>query len=188
MKEALIFLIDTFTRLYLLILLLRFWLPLLRVNFRNPVAQGILRYTSPAVVPFRRFIPSFGQLDTATIVVAILIQMAASIVIMTIGTGFGFFGQLATSLLPMVVVAFFELARLSVVIFIVSIVIRVILSLLGRSFGPLSDLLFNMTEPLLRPVRRIIPPLGVVDLSAYVVIVLLIALNMALADFQTSLV
>jgi len=187
MKEALIFLIDTFTRLYLLILLLRFWLPLLRVNFRNPVAQGILRYTSPAVVPFRRYIPSFGQIDTATIVVAILIQLAASIVITVIGTGFGFFGQLATSLLPMVVAAFFELARMSVVIFIVSIVVRVILSLLGRGFGPMSDLLFNMTEPMLRPVRRLIPPLGVIDLSAYIVIILLFALNMVLADIQSQL-
>ncbi|MGY8794424.1 MAG: YggT family protein, partial [Woeseiales bacterium] len=56
MKDALVFLIDTFARLYLLILLLRLWLPLLRANFRNPVAQGVLRYTSPLVVPVRRFV------------------------------------------------------------------------------------------------------------------------------------
>ena len=184
MKEALIFLIDTFARLYLLILLLRFWLPLLRANFRNPVAQGILRYTSPAVVPFRRFVPSFGRIDTATILVALLIQLAVSIVIMTIQTGFAFFAVLPTVLLPMIGAAFFELARLSVVIFIVAIVIRVILSLVGRSFGPLSELLANMTEPLMRPIRRIIPPLGVLDLSAYIAIVLLIAINMALTDIQ----
>ena len=67
MIKALVFLIDTFSLLYLLILLLRLWLPLLRANFQNPVAQGILRYTSPLVAPVRRYIPAVGRIDTATI-------------------------------------------------------------------------------------------------------------------------
>jgi YggT family protein len=71
---------------------------------------------------------------------------------------------------------------LSVVIFIAAIIIRVVLNLLGKYFGPLSDLLADMTEPLLRPIRRIIPPLGVIDLSAYIAVILLIALNMVLTD------
>ena len=187
MKDALIFLIDTFTRLYLLILLLRLWLPLLRANFRNPVAQGILRYTSPAVVPFRRWIPPIGKIDTATVLVAMLIQLAATIVIRTIAAGTDFLASIGADFLPLLVSTFFELARLSVVIFIVAIIIRVILSLVGRSFGPLTELLADLTDPLMRPMRRIIPPLGVVDLSAYIVIVLLIALTMVLTDIQSRL-
>ena len=184
MQNAIIFLIDTFTRLYLLILLLRFWLPLLRANFRNPVAQGILRYTSPLIVPVRRYLPSVGQIDTATVLVAMLIQLAAAFLILIVRRGAAAFDAVATSFLPLLVAAFFELASLSVVMFIVAIVLRVIFGLFGRYFGPLSDLLNEMTEPLMRPIRRIIPPLGVVDLSAYIVIVLLIALNMVLADLQ----
>jgi YggT family protein len=57
-----------------------------------------------------------------------------------------------------------------------------VLNLLGKYFGPLSDLLADMTEPLLRPIRKIIPPLGVIDLSAYIAVILLIALNMVLTD------
>jgi YggT family protein len=186
MKDALIFLIDTFSRLYLLILLLRFWLPIVRANFRNPVAQGVLRYTSPAVVPIRRFIPAIGKLDTATVIVALIIQILVTIVIMMILQGVAVVGTLSTVFLSIVGSALVDLASLSVVMFIVAIALRVILGFFGRYLGPMTDLLSDLTEPLLRPVRGIIPPLGVVDLSAYIVFILLIALNMVLADLRPT--
>ena len=80
--------------------------------------------------------------------------------------------------------ALLELASMSVTLFIVAIIIRVILGFLQRYFGPISDMLNEMTEPLMRPVRSIIPPLGVIDLSAYIATVLLFALNMVIADLQ----
>jgi YggT family protein len=70
--------------------------------------------------------------------------------------------------------------------FIVAIALRVIFGFFGRYMGPLSDLLNDLTDPLLGPMRRIIPPLGVVDLSAYIVFILLIALNMALSDLRPT--
>jgi YggT family protein len=185
MKDALIFLIDTFSRLYLLILLLRFWLPIVRANFRNPIAQGVLRYTSPAVVPVRRFIPAIGKLDTATVLVALLIQVLVTIIIMIL-QGIAFVGTFSSAFPSIVGSALVDLASLSVVMFIVAIALRVILGFFGRYLGPLTDLLNDLTEPLLRPVRRIIPPLGMVDLSAYIVFILLIALNMALADLRPT--
>ena len=74
MTQALYFILKTLTQLYLLLLILRFWLPLLRADFRNPVAQGLLRLTSPLVVPFRRFIPPIGRIDTSTVLVAFIIE------------------------------------------------------------------------------------------------------------------
>jgi len=186
MKGALIFLIETFSRLYLLILLLRFWLPIVRANFRNPVAQGVLRYTSPAVVPIRRFIPAIGKLDTATVLVALIIQVLVTIVIMMILQGVAVIDTVSTAFLNIFGSALVDLASLSVVMFIVAIALRVILGFFGRYLGPLTDLLNDLTEPLLRPVRGIIPPLGVVDLSAYIVFILLIALNMVLADLRPT--
>lgn len=187
MTNALIFLLDTFSRLYLLILLLRFWLPFLRANFRNPVAQGVMRYTSPLVNPVRRYIPSFGRLDTATVLIAFLLQFAVSYLIMSlraISHGSGAFAALlnANTLFALAFQSLIQLAMLSVLLFIVAIIVRVVLGLIGRYFGPISDMLADLTEPLLRPVRKVIPPLGVVDISAYIVIVLLLALNMVLAD------
>ena len=187
MTNAIIFLLDTFSRLYLFILLLRFWLPFLRANFRNPVAQGVMRYTSPLVNPVRRFVPSFGRVDTATILIAFLIQFGASYLIMSIRAASHGSGAFAALLSPNALIALafqsiVQLAMLSVLLFIVAIIVRIVLGLIGRYFGPISDMLTDLTEPLLRPIRKVIPPLGVVDVSAYIVIVLLIALNMILAD------
>ena len=181
MIKALIFLIETFSALYLIILLLRFWLPLLRANFQNQIAQGVLRYTSPAVVPLRRFIPPVGRIDTATVIVAFVIQFLA--LLATTALSLDGFADLPP-LWTLAVVSVFRLMSLSVTLFIVTIIIRVILNLLGKYLGPISDMLVDVTEPVMRPVRKIIPPLGVVDLSAYITIILLIALNMVLADLQ----
>lgn len=189
MIKALVFLIDTFSQLYLLILLLRLWLPLLRANFQNPVAQGILRYTSPLVAPVRRYIPAIGRIDTATVLIAFAIQFVAMLImLLLVKTDYSAAGyarlhpELSIGLLAYAAVI--RLATLSVMLFIVAIIVRVILNLLGRYFGPISDLLVDLTEPLLQPVRRIVPPLGVVDLSAYIAIILLFALNMILGDLM----
>ena len=184
MKNALIFLIDTFTQLYLLLLLMRFWLPVLRANFRNPIAQGVLRFTSPAVVPVRRFVPAMGPVDTATVLVALVIQILLIFVIMLIDRGGAAFGVMSGSFLTVVFDAFLRLASTSVTLFIVAILIRVILSFFQRYFGPITEMLNEMTEPLMRPIRRMVPPLGVIDLSAYIAMILLIALNMVIADFR----
>ena len=69
----------------------------------------------------------------------------------------------------------------------VAIIIRIVLGLLGRYFGAMSDMLTDLTEPLLSPVRKAIPPLGMVDISAYIVIVLLMALNMILSDLMPGI-
>jgi len=192
MTKALVFLIDTFSQLYLLILLLRFWLPLLRANFQNPVSQGVLRYTSPLVAPLRRYIPAIGRIDTATLLIAYAIQfgaLLAMLALVKLDASAAAFARLGpTSSVGLVALAaIVRLATLSVTLFIVAIIIRIILNLLGRYFGPISDMLVDLTEPLLRPVRRIIPPLGIVDLSAYIAIVLLIALNMVLGDIMPGL-
>ena len=187
MINALVFLLDNFSKLYLLLLLMRFWLPVLRANFQNPIAQGVLRYTSPLVVPVRRFVPPIRRLDTATVLVAFVIQFGVMLVIsalVSIRTGMNPLVTISGSnaLLAFALTAVVELAMLSVILFIVAIVIRVILNILGRYMGPISDMLADLTEPLITPVRRIIPPLGVVDLSAYITIMLLLALNMVLSD------
>ena len=184
MKDALIFLITTFTQLYLLLLLMRFWLPLLRANFHNPIAQGVLRFTSPVVIPIRRFIPAIGQVDTATVLIALFIQIGLIAIIALINAGATGVEAILGSFGSVVINAFLSLASMSVTLFIVAIIVRVILSFFQRYFGPLSDMLNEMTEPLMRPIRRIIPPLGVIDLSAYIATVLLFALNKVIADLQ----
>ena len=167
MQQALYFIIKTITQLYLLVLLLRLWLPLLRADFRNPRAQGILRFTSPLVVPLRRLLPSIGRLDTATVVVAFAIQYLIVIVLLAI------FGRTASTV-DVLLTTVIELAILSLNLFFFVILIKIILSWVApHTHNPATALLSTLSEPVLRPFRRVIPPVGCLDISPIFAIVLL---------------
>ncbi len=167
MQQALYFIIKTIAQLYLLVLLLRLWLPLLRADFRNPLAQGILRFTSPLVVPLRRLLPSVGRLDTSTILVAFAIQYMTVLVLLVIR------GHM-TDTIPILVTTIIELAILSLNLFFFVILIKIILSWVApHTHNPATALLSSLAEPILRPFRRIIPPIGGLDISPIFAIVLL---------------
>ena len=82
--QAVVFIVNTLTQLYLFVLLLRLLLPYLGADFRNPIAQAILKLTSPLVIPLRRIIPPIGRIDTATLVVAFAIQYLLIFVLLLI--------------------------------------------------------------------------------------------------------
>lgn len=167
MSQALYFIIKTLAQLFLLLLLLRFWLPLLRADFRNPVAQGILRFTSPLVIPLRRIVPSVGRLDTATVLIAFVVQFLVVVVLLAL------FDRMADPL-TIAVVSIIELAILSLNLFFFVILIRVILSWVAPdSYNPVTALLHTLSEPVLRPFRRWVPTVGGLDISPIFAIVLL---------------
>ena len=175
---ALVFIINTVTSLYLLVLSLRFWMPWLRADFRNPLAQGILRLTSPLVIPVRRIVPSFGRLDTATILVAFSIQYLTIVLLLLIlGT--------SADIGPIAVTALVKLAVLSVYLFVYAIFIRIILSWISPgSFNPATAIITMLTEPVLRPFRRLLPPMGGFDISPIFAIILLTAVTIVVNGFK----
>jgi YggT family protein len=170
MTQALYFIVKTLAQLFLLLLLLRFWLPLLRADFRNPVAQGILRFTSPLVVPLRRILPSVGRLDTATVLIAFVVQFLVVVALLALTN------RMAGPL-PIAIVSVIELAMLSLNLFFFVVLIRVILSWVAPgNYNPATVLIGTLSEPILRPFRRLIPPIGGFDISPIFAIVLLQAL------------
>jgi YggT family protein len=170
MPQALYFIVKTLTQLFLLLLLLRFWLPWLRADFRNPVAQGILRITSPLIVPLRRLLPSIGRLDTATILLAFVVQFLAVVLLLAI------MNRMADPF-TIAVVSLIELTILSLNLFFFVILIRIILSWVSpNNYNPITALLTTISEPILRPFRRLIPPIGGLDISPIFAIVLLQAM------------
>ncbi len=175
---ALVFIINAVTSLYLLVLMLRFWMPWLRADFRNPLAQGILRITSPLVMPARRIVPSFGRLDTATILVAFVVQyltIVLLLLILKISAGMG----------PIAVTALVKLIVLSVYLFVYAIFIRIILSWISPgSYNPATTIITTLTEPVLRPIRRLIPAMGGFDISPIFAIILLIAVTIVVNGFK----
>ena len=112
--------------------------------------------------------------------------MAATGLMLLISSGSDGIARIAAAPLAFLFAAFMDLALLSVWMFIIVIIIRVIFSWMGRNFGPPAELMNDLTEPLVRPIRRLIPPLGIIDLSTYITLVLLIALSMALGDFRPA--
>ena len=92
LNTAAIYILQTLGSLYLLIVLLRFILQLVRADFYNPLSQFIVRATKPLLNPLRRIIPGFGGIDLASLVLAILIQLVLMILIlMLMGYGVGGF-------------------------------------------------------------------------------------------------
>lgn len=169
--DAIVFIVNAITSLYLLVLLLRFWLPWLHADFRNPLAQGILKLTSPLVVPLRRLVPSFGRLDTSTILVAFAIQYLTVLLLLLIRGA-------TAGISPIAVTAIVKLAVLSINLFVYAIFIRIILSWIAPGqYSPATAIISTLTEPVLRPFRRVIPAIGGFDISPLFAIILLVALT-----------
>ena len=178
MTQALYFIVKTLAQLYLLLLLLRFWLPIMRVDFRNPIANGILRITSPLVIPVRRIIPPIGRLDTSTILVAYILEFLLILALLALR-------GLRVETLPIAITAILELAILSLNLFFFVILIKIILSWVApQNYNPMTVLLNTMAEPLLRPFRRIVPAVGGFDISPIFAIVLLKAAEIVLQSYR----
>lgn len=176
--SAIVFIVNALTSLYLLVLLLRFWMPWLGADFRNPLAQGILRFTSPVVIPVRRIAPSFGRLDTATLLVAFIIQYLAVLLLLLI------LGQTA-GIPEIALTAIVKLVVLSINLFVYAIFIRIILSWVAQGgYNPATAIITTLTEPVLRPFRRLVPSLGGFDISPIFAIILLLAATIVVNGFK----
>ena len=171
MKPALIFIISTISQLYLFVMLLRFWMPWLRADFRNPISQGVLRLTSPMVIPVRRVVPPIGRLDTATVIVAFALQYLTVLAVLAIsGT--------MVSILPIAITAILDLVILSCRLFTFAIFIHIILSWVAPgTYNPATAFIAMLVEPVLRPFRRYVPSLGGLDISPIFAIILLQAVS-----------
>ena len=162
-----IFLIQTVFGLYILAVMLRFLLQWVRADFYNPISQFIVKITNPPIRPLRRVIPGWGGIDLASVLLLIILQMAELFLVnMTLGRAFG------VSALFIATIA--ELLELLINIFIGAILIQVILSWVAPgTYNPLIGLVQKISDPLLAPARRLIPPLSGIDLSPLAILVLL---------------
>ena len=178
MISALVFIIQAFAHLFLLLLLLRFWLPWFGADFRNPIAQGILRLTSPLIIPVRRVIPPVGKLDTATVIVAFGIQYLTILVVLALR-------QVAAGIAPIAITALIDLGMLSLRLFIFAIIIRIVLSWVApHTYNPVTSLVSGISDPLLRPFRRFVPPLGGLDISPVFALILFGAFAIMLGELR----
>jgi YggT family protein len=172
--NPMVFLVQVLFGLYLLVVLLRFLLQLVRADFYNPVSQFIVKATAPLLKPLRAFIPGFGGIDMSSLVLAWLVKSLELFLILLVS------GKGIILLYPLLL-AIPGILEMVINIFLFSILVMVILSWLSPGgYNPAVGLLYSLTEPLLKPARKIIPPLGGLDLSPMIVMVGLVLLKMLL--------
>ncbi len=160
-----VFLVDTIFGLYILLVLLRFLFQWVRADFYNPISQFIVAATNPPLVFARRFIPGAWGLDFAAIV--FMLALATLKVYLL-----AWMGGATPKFTGVMVFAIGELLQLTVYVFMVAVIIRVVLSWIGpRSYNPVVGLLHSLTEPVMGPARRLLPPMGGLDLSPILVFI-----------------
>lgn len=173
LNTAAIYILQTLGSLYLLIVLLRFILQLVRADFYNPLSQFVVRATQPLVRPLRRFIPGLAGLDLASLLLAIVVQlllMALTLLLMGYGADIM---SLAAQLLIWSIIG---VTSLFLKVFFFALIVSVILSWVAPgTYNPAAQLVNQLCEPVLAPFRKLIPNLGGLDISP---IFAFIALNL----------
>jgi len=166
------FLIQVIFDLYIMVLMLRLVMQLFRADFYNPLSQFVVRVTSPVLNPLRRIIPGYGGIDVSSILLMWLLKTIELALLMWIK------GDPISASLPLLL-AIPALIDLAFNLFLFAIIIQAILSWVQPDpYHPMQKLLRTLTEPLLKPARRLIPPISGMDLSPIAVIIGLYLLKM----------
>ena len=158
--SAIIYIVETLLSLALFVVLARLLLQLTRADFRNPIAQAIVQLTNPLIVPLRRVLPPIGKVDTAS-VVAVLLVAAVEVAVLSALRGAGL-----PDWLTWLDALGLEIAHTLLWTYCYAILIYWLLSFIAPGgYSPLQSVLSSLCEPVLRPFRRIIPPVAGLDLS-----------------------
>ena len=182
--SPLMLIINTLFDIYILLVLLRFLLQMLRVDFYNPVSQFIVRLTTPPLHLLRRFIPALGGQDTASIVLCLsliyakfMMMRLLSIPAVHIGGVMAPIG--AASFAGLFVLCIADLVALTITVFLGAIIIQVVISWVSPgNYNPVIGLVNRIADPILKPIRKFIPPLGGIDLTPLFASLLLLVVKM----------
>lgn len=176
-SNAGVFLISTLFGLYILAIMIRLILQIVRADFYNPVSKFIVKITNPVLKPLRRFVPGLAGIDMASVIVMLVLQMLEFFII-TLLRNFP-----APDILGLTLYASVELVTLGFYVFLFSIFILALLSWINPgTYNPVNNLLHQITEPVLRPARRLLPPMSGMDLSPMLAMVGLWLVKLLLLD------
>ncbi len=168
--------IDTLSSLYLMIILLRFLLQLSRADFYNPISQFVVKATNPLVVPFRRIIPGLARVDVASLVLAVVFQaVVVGIKISVLGLG-------VPNPIGVLVMSLVMVLGMILKIYFWSLLIMIVASWIAPGSGhPALVLINQLCEPIMKPFRNLLPPMGGLDLSPILVFLVLQVLSVVVS-------
>jgi len=167
-----IFIVNMVFGLYLAAVMLRFLLQTIRADFYNPICQFLITVTNPALKPLRRWIPGYMGIDWPSLLLMVLLQLLEICLVAMLISGH------IPSLLSIPVIITSKLLGLLIWVYIIVIIIQAVISWIQPgSYSPFTVLLYQLSDPLVRPIRRYIPATGGIDWSPFVILILL---NLAL--------
>ena len=180
-NEIFAYLVQTFLSLYLIAMLLRFLLQVVRADFYNPICQFLVKVTNPLVIPMRRVVPSLAGIDVASLLLAFLLQVAGIAALVFIKLG----GFPPVSILLMGGVL--GVVALLVNIYFFALLAMIILSWVAAgSRHPAIYLLYQITEPVMAPFRKVLPNMGGLDFSPILVFILINIIQIALRHMAAA--
>jgi YggT family protein len=157
---ALLYIIRTLLSLALFVVLIRLLLQWARADFRNPLCQAVVRLTNPLVLPLRRVLPPIGKVDTASVVAVVLVALVEVLILD------GLRGLAFPGVLQFAEDVSLEIAHMLLQTYLFAIFLYAVLSLIAPGgYSPLQSVLTSLSEPVLRPIRRLIPAVAGLDLS-----------------------
>ncbi|MDS1308549.1 MULTISPECIES: YggT family protein [Marinobacter] len=168
---------------YMTIILLRFLLQLARADFYNPISQFAVKATNPLLRPMRRIIPGWGGIDGAALVLAVLIQAVVFFLILVALNG----GIPSINPLILLVWGVIAVLELIVKIYFWSVIAVVVVSWIAPgSSHPAIQLVAQITEPVVRPVRNLMPSMGGLDLSPIIVFLILNVITVVIGHMKMA--
>jgi YggT family protein len=183
LADVLITILLIASSFYLTIVLLRFLLQLARADFYNPITQFAVKATNPLLRPMRKIIPGWGGIDGASLVLAVIIQGITFFLILIALNG----GIPSVNPLALLTWSVLNVLDLIVTIYFWSVIAVVVVSWIApQSSHPAIQLVAQVTEPIMRPVRNVIPSMGGLDLSPIIVFLILNVLQVVIDNLQRS--
>ncbi|MCE8036555.1 YggT family protein [Halomonas sp. MCCC 1A11062] len=167
MGNAGLLLVNTLINIYLFLMMLRFLLQASQADYYNPISQSVVKITQPVVRPFQGFLgPVMGRFDMATLAAAFVLKAVSIVAILQIaGIGMPPITQIAIG-------AIAAIANAILKIYFFALIVMIILSWVAPNAShPGALLVMQLVEPIMAPVRKVIPPLGMIDLSPIVVFI-----------------
>lgn len=154
--------VDTAASVLGAVLLLRFWMQAIRVRPPASVAQFTFTLSDWLVKPLRRVVPGAGGYDWASLLGAFLVVLLATSIYLLVGAS----GQ------EIFLLALARFVKWIIYGFVALLIIEAIFSWVNPH-APLAPFVHALNDPLLRPIRRVVPPVGGLDLSVLVAVLLL---------------
>lgn len=171
-RAALIFLVQTVFDIYLFVLVIRLVLAWVGADYTHPVTQLVVKFTSPLIKPLRKFIPDFRKLETATVVLILLVELIKFSIISALSFGFPNLGGL-------LLIGLADSLQLLLQTFTYAILIQAIMSWIQPG-SPINSLLYQFTSPIMQPLQRYIPLVGGIDITPIPAIIMLQLLSIVL--------